>query len=97
MLLAGAVVSLKDAQVITITDDWVGLSPLAPIAKRYILRQAGEAFRGQATFFIAGWASARVDLAVPDDTMRVFIETLAKTPIREGSTYEQMLQWAGQV
>jgi hypothetical protein len=93
MLSAGAVAALEDTRVVIITDNWVGLSLLAPIGREYILRQAGEAFRGRATFSLGGMTSARVDLVVPDDTMRVFIETLSRTPIREGSRYEPMLQW----
>jgi hypothetical protein len=89
MLLAGCggpqAPDLTGAQSVLIKNEWAGMWPVSPLAAHYELRPEAGQFLGTADFSVAGGQqTAGAEIAVPADVMQAFLETLARSPMKEG-------------
>jgi hypothetical protein len=72
---------------ITISDQWTGLSPLAPIEAQFRLEPMTDHFSGMAEFSVAGYTNAltrSVPISVPLAVMEELLVLLESTPLELG-------------
>ena len=75
--------ALLEAESIRITDEWNGLSPLAPIAAVWDLHRTQDGFTGVATFSVRT-RQIEANVLVPFESMEDFLGRLSESPSVEG-------------
>ena len=88
-LIAFEGLEVANIRAISIQDNWVGLSDIAPILSYYSLLPNGEEFTGLVNFDVGGYSrknriSELQDLHVPAKAIQLFLNKLQTTSIREG-------------
>jgi hypothetical protein len=80
--------SLAKVDSIRISDDWTGLSPVAPLERDYFLKRQGKGFSGTANFSVAGYSgqprTATANIQIPAAAAKKFLELLASSPLKAG-------------
>jgi hypothetical protein len=72
---------------ITIADDWIGFSPLAPIEAHYRLEPSTDGFSGMAEFSVAAYTEAMTrtaPISVPLAVIEELLALLESTPLEKG-------------
>lgn len=87
---ASAIVErIARATVLTIRDDWNGLSPVAPIEAHYTLQRQGDRFTGTARFGAGGYGPsirvAETPITIPPEAFMAYLHLLEQAPVTTGS------------
>ena len=72
---------------IEIQDDWMGLSELGPLGKRYILKPGVQQFTGTAIFTLGAGPRQRAKeepVSVPNEVIQSFLSLLSQSPFEKG-------------
>jgi hypothetical protein len=85
---ASPLAGLEKTASIFIEDDWMGLSPAAPIEAHYVLYRGKKGFAGKAKFSVAKGRkpalAATESIAIPSPIVLKFLQTLAASPLKPG-------------
>lgn len=87
--LQSIIPDLAQTDSIQISDEWTGLSRVAPIEANYSLARSGEGFSGEAKFSVAGYSeqtelTASEAVAIPATATETFLKTLSSLTLKEG-------------
>lgn len=86
---------VSEVESITISDEWRGLSPIAPLSANFYLNRSGDYFTGTADFSVGSYSTlheAHESVAVPVDAVKLFWEILSDARLEPG-TYTPKIEW----
>ena len=92
----GVIPDLSQSDSIQISDEWTGLSRVAPIEANYSLARSGEGFSGEAKFSVAGYSkqtelTASEAIVIPSAAAETFLKALSSLTLKEGK-YEPKIE-----
>jgi hypothetical protein len=72
---------------IEMEDDWMGLSELGPLRKRYLLKPGGQQLTGTATFTLGAGPLQKIKeepISIPNEMIQSFLSLLSQSTFEEG-------------